>query len=137
MPYRVTVYEARWASVIQVGEGDRWTRGKAKQIERRARIRAPKRTQRLAASHVTLPTRGSNQFVKRYRISATAYYAHFVHGGTGIYGPRGMPVRTGGRMRLPGANPNRPGAKSTVIRMHRGQRPQPWLAQAARDVIGV
>lgn len=138
MAYRVQVYESQFVNLIQVGDGDRWLHGKAKQIEIRARAIAPKRSGRLASSHVTLPTRGTNQYVKRYRISAMAPYAHFVHGGTGIYGPLHRPITTGGWMKLPGQNPNSNRAgHSTVIRVHRGQRPQPWLEKAARDVLGV
>ncbi|QNL30001.1 hypothetical protein SEA_WHEELIE_32 [Microbacterium phage Wheelie] len=134
MSYRVQVYETRWVGIIQTGDGDRWIHGKAKRIEQRARIRAPKRSGRLASSHVTLPTTGSNQYQKRYRISAMAPYAHFVHGGTGIYGPAHRPIVR--IMSIP-ASAQRAPYGPRVIRHSRGQRPQPWLEQAARDVLGV
>ncbi|QUE25329.1 hypothetical protein SEA_FIZZLES_33 [Microbacterium phage Fizzles] len=135
MAYRVQVYESRWVGIIQTGEGDRWIHSKAKAIERRARIRAPKRSGRLAASHVTLPTTGSNQYQKRYRVSATAHYAHFVHGGTGLYGPAHRPIVK--VMSIPASGQRPPYAGPRVIRHSRGQRPQPWLEQAAREVLGV
>ncbi len=142
--YRVTVYDRNIVSLIQVGSGNRWVRSQAKQIEMMARVMAPKRTGRLAASHVTLPTRGSNQYHKVYRISAQAYYAAWVYNGTGIYGPMHRPVtsRSGKLMVLPGANPrpkwgiqhNSPG-KPTMVFSHKGQKPNHWLELAARAVL--
>lgn len=134
MAYRVTVYESRWVSIVQTGDGDRWIHSKAKAIENRARIIAPKRSGRLAASHVTLPTTGTNQYVKRYRVSAMAPYAHYVHGGTGIYGPLGRPIVK--LMSIPASGQRPPYQGPTVIRHSRGQRPQPWLEQAGRQVAG-
>lgn len=137
--YRVTVFRDRIVSLIQVGDGDRWTHKKAKQIEMRARAIAPRRTGRLSASHVTLPTIGSNQYAKRYRVSAQAYYAQWVHGGTGIYGPLRRPITApNGWMKIPGKNPspNRVvGRHGTVVESHRGQRPKPWLERAALEVL--
>lgn len=134
--FKVTVFNARIVSIIQTGDGNRWIRDKAKSIENRARAIAPRRTGTLASSHVTLPTSGTNQYQKRYRVSAQAPYALFVHEGTGIYGPRHTPVVTGGWMKLPGRNPNpnRVG-RTTVIRSHRGQRANNWLERAAREVL--
>lgn len=134
MTYRVTVYETKWIGIVQTGEGDRWIRSKAKQIEARARVLAPKRSGRLAASHVTLPTRGTNQYRKVYRVSATAYYAHFVHGGTGIYGPAHRPIVK--VMSIPASRQRAPYAGPRVIRHSRGQQPQPWLEQAGQEVAG-
>lgn len=119
---------------MQTGDGDRWIHSRAKRIEARARIRAPKRSGRLAASHVTLPTVGSNQYEKVYRVSATAYYSSFVHKGTGIYGPAHRPIVK--VMSIPAGGQRPPYSGPRIIRHSRGQRPQPWLEQAARDVIG-
>jgi hypothetical protein len=130
--YKVTVYDHRFVTIVQVGDGDRWIHDTAKKIEGTARVIAPRRTGRLASSHVTLPTRGSNQFQKRYRVSALAPYSLYVHEGTGIYGPR--------RVRIQYASPvgpiaqRRPG-QPRFIRSQRGQRPQPWLTRAADMVI--
>lgn len=136
--YRVTVLNGRIISLIQTGDGDRWTRDKAKAIEVRARIIAPKRSGRLAASHVTLPTAGSNQYQKRYRVSAMAPYGHYVHGGTGIYGPTGRRiVSTKGMGPLPGARGREPGRRPTYIFYSKGQRANPWLERAAAQVLGV
>lgn len=132
MAYRVTVYESRWIGIVQTGDGDRWIRSKAKQIETRARVLAPKRSGRLAASHVTLPTTGTNQYRKVYRVAATAYYAHFVHGGTGIYGPLGRPIVR--IMSIPAGAQRPPYQGPRVIRHSRGQRPQPWLDRAGQEV---
>ncbi len=126
--YRVTVYDAKIVSLVQVGDVARWTRETAKEVERVARVLAPKRTMRLANSHVTLPTLGSNQYQKRYRISAMAPHAHFVHGGTGIYGPTHAPIDVGKPMGpIPGPGPR-------YIRRSMGQRAQPWLERAAEAV---
>lgn len=135
MASRVIVYESRVISLMQVGDGARWTRGQAKDLEAAARRLAPSRTGRLRDSHVTLPTVGSNQYQKVYRVSAMAYYAAWVHEGTGIYGPLGRPF-TGrnGWMKIPGVNPNsqtRGPRVGTVVRWVQGQRPQPWLQRAA------
>jgi len=132
--YKVTIFNGRIVSLIQTGDGKRWLHSKAKGVEASARRLAPKRSGRLAASHVTLPTQGTNQYHKRYRVSAQAYYAKWVHEGTGIYGPYGVPVRTGRLMRIPGPSPrilrrNRKGP--TLVRSHRGQRSNPWLLRAA------
>ena len=138
--YKVTVFNGRIISLIQVGEGDRWTRGKAQQIERVARSIAPKVTGRLANSHVTLPTTGSNQYQKRYRVSALAPYSVYVHEGTGIHGPLGRPVYIGKWMKIPGPNPNPRrvvGKHGTVVMSHKGRTKRPWLQEAANAVLRV
>lgn len=128
MSYRVQVFNTVIISIVQTGDGARWTHAKAKEIERMARVLAPKRTGRLAASHVTLPTIGSNQYHKVYRVSAQAYYSRYVHEGT-----TGPITGRNGWLKLPGRNPN-PGrvtGKGTVVMSVRGQRANPWLARAA------
>lgn len=132
MPYNVVIYQERVVSLIQRGDGARWIHSKAKAIESTARAIAPKRTGRLAASHVTLPTRGTNRYQKLYRVSAQSYYAAWVHGGTGPW----IYPKNGRWLVLPGRNPN-PGrtqgaGERTVVRSVRGQRPNPWLLRAAR-----
>lgn len=140
MAYRVTVHRRNIVTLVQVGELNRWTRDKAKEIEHRARAIAPVRTGRLRDSHVTLPTTGTNQYHKVYRISALAPYAGYVHGGTGIYGPKGAPVYIGRPMKIPGRNPNLnrvQGRSGTVIWSHKGQRGNNWLERAAEQVMSV
>lgn len=124
MSYRVQVINSRIISIVQTGDGARWTHGKAKEIERMARLLAPKRTGRLAASHVTLPTRGSNQYHKVYRVSAQAYYSRYVHDGT--HGPI---TGRNGWVKIPAARAR--GSRTVVVRSVRGQRANPWLARAA------
>jgi hypothetical protein len=133
MPSVVTVYSGRIASITQYGDVARFTHGVAKDVERFARIYAPKRTGRLAASHVTLPARGSNQFEKRYRVSAMAPYSAAVALGSGIYGRgSGAPIvsKRGKKMGPIG------GAGPRYIRSSKGQRPNNspgmnWLEKAA------
>ena len=124
MSYRVQVLNSRIITIVQTGDGARWTRDKAKQTERTARTIAPKRTGRLASSHVTLPTRGSNQYHKVYRVSAQAPYSRFVHEGT--HGPI---TGRNGWVKIP-AGRSRTG-RAVITRSVRGQRPNPWLARAA------
>lgn len=127
MTYHVQVLDSRIITIVQAGDGARWTRDKAKQIERRARLIAPKRTGRLASSHVTLPTRGSNQYHKVYRVSAQAPYSRFVHEGT--HGPI---TGRNGWVKIPAGRTGAPlAARTRVMRSVRGQRPNPWLARAA------
>lgn len=146
--YNVTIYNRNIASVIQVGDGDRWTHKQAKTVERQARILAPKRTGRLAASHVTLPTIGSNAYVKRYRISAMAYYARYVAQGTGLWGPEHRMITIGKKMGpIPGFREVRGGRKGGVdrrkamgrkpkfIMQSQGQRPNHWLEYAGDLII--
>lgn len=146
--YKVTIFNGNIVSLIQVGDGDRWTHGQAKDIERAARILAPHRTNRLSASHVTLPTVGTNQYVKRYRVSAMAYYAIFVAQGTGIYGPRHAMITIGKKMGpIPGAREvsggrrgggdarKARGRKPRFIASSKGQKPNNWLLHAAEITI--
>lgn len=130
MSYRVQVFNSVIISIVQTGDGARWTHGKAKEIERMARVLAPKRTGRLAASHVTLPTVGSNQYHKVYRVSAQAYYSRYVHEGT-----TGPITGRNGWLKLPAGRTGAPfAAKTRVVMLVSGQRANPWLARAAMAV---
>lgn len=124
MPYNVVVFESRIVSLVQRGEGQRWIHSKAKAIERTARTIAPKRSGRLAASHVTLPARGTNQYQKVYRISAQSYYARWVHEGTLDQAPI-LP-----RRKLKLKVPNRGRAGFRLLPSVRGQGPDRWLDRA-------
>lgn len=133
--YRVTVYRRNIVSLIQVGSGNRWIHSKAKEIERAARRIAPKRTGRLRASHVTLPSTGTNQYVKRYRVSAQAYYAAWVHEGVPgrIYPKNGKALAIPRSRTKPPWNAGR--GKVILKRSVRGQSANPWLARAAAMVV--
>lgn len=134
-PYKVTIFNNRIISLIQTGDGDRWTHSTARRIEQVARATAPSRTGRLIASHVTLPTVGSNAYVKRYRVSAQAPYAIYPHEGTGIFGPKHKRVSIGKWMKIPG-RVTRIGSKgNTVIWSHKGQPAKKWLELAAEAVV--
>lgn len=132
MAYRVTVYDRNIVTLIQVGEGARWIRSKAKAIERTARSIAPRRTGRLAASHVTLTAPGTNQYVKRWRISAQAYYAGWVHEGV----PGRIYPKSKKMLKIPVRGHNWSGSwisKGFVLKDSvRGQQPNPWLDRAAK-----
>jgi hypothetical protein len=126
--YRVRVYNARIVSLIQVGDVALWSHDTAKDIENLARLIAPERTGRLKSSHVTLPGVGTNQYVKRWRVSAMAPHARFVHEGTGIHGPLRSRVFIGKRMGpLPAPFPK-------YVWSHQGTRRNPWLERAAMIV---
>lgn len=58
-------------------------------------------------------------------------YAAYVHEGTGIYGPRGRPIRP---VRARVLSWDQPGVGRVFAREVRGQRPQPWLADALAEV---
>jgi hypothetical protein len=126
--FRVTVYNSRIISVIQVGQVDRWSRNTAKDIEKLARNTAPKRTGRLKDSHVTVRGVGSNQYKSRYRVSAMAPYGVYVHQGTGLYSKWGPRMIYGSRGQMMG--PINDGGPR-FIASSRGQKPNAWLERAA------
>lgn len=132
--YRVTVLNRNIVTLIQAGDVARWSRDTAKDGERIARRRSPVRTGRLRDSHVTLPAAGSNQYQKRYRISALAPHGVYVAKGTGIYGPTGTPIRSvKGMGPLPGAVEGL-GRRPRYIWYSRGQRPNRWLEETAIEL---
>lgn len=130
MSYKVTVHREKIVALIQTGKLNGFTFQQAKKVERTARAIAPKRSGALVASHKTLRTSGTNQYVVRYRVSADAGHARYVYHGT--HGPI---TGRNGWVKLPGRNPSaiRTGS-STVVRSVRGQRANPWLLRAAHIV---
>ena len=98
---------------------------------------APKRTGRLAASHGVEQNRDLlGRFRTGHYVFAQTPYAQYVHGGTGIYGPRHRMIDIGKAMGPLYIGPQLPGGKPPrFIRRSRGQRPQPWLQQAADSVL--
>lgn len=140
MAYTVEVYENGIVRLIQVGDGVRWIRSKAKAVENRARTIVPKRTGKLMASHRTTQNRsGLGRYESGFAVSADASYARFVHEGTGIHGPRHAPIVKLKGMRIrDGRNPNpnrRVGSQGTFIHRSQGQRANPWLERAAAQVL--
>lgn len=136
MAYTVEVYENGIVRLIQVGDGVRWIRSKAKAVENRARVIVPKRTGKLMASHRTTQNRsGLGRYESGFAVSADASYARYVHEGTGIHGPRHAPIVKLKGMKIPGRI-NRLGSKGdTVIYRSQGQRANPWLERAAAQVL--
>lgn len=128
---RTTVHRKNIITMVQVGDGARWTRGEAKEVERFARMYSPARTGFLRDSHVTLPTRGSNAYEKKYRITAQARYSAFVALGTGVHGPLRRPIRSDKGM---GPIPGHGGRRPKYIWHSKGQRPNDWLERAAASV---
>lgn len=138
---KVTIYESGLISIVQK-EGRGFVGDIAKDIERRAktnvslgatsRFPGAVRTGRLARSIVAASARGSNQYQVKYRITAYAPYGRYVHEGTGRYGPI-SPIFTidiGKKM-----GPIMVNGKVRYIRTSRGQRPNPFLADAAEAVL--
>lgn len=155
---RTSVNNAGIVSLIQVGQGARWSHDQAKKVETVARGLAPKRTGRLVSQHVTLPTTGTNQYQKVWRVSSMAPYSRYPYFGTGIYGPRATPIVSRRGFKLPGPNPRHPNWKraqprlsltskgrlttviavqSTVVHVIRGQHGHRWLEEAARIALHV
>jgi hypothetical protein len=95
-----------------------------------AKVHAPRVSGHLANSITArMSTRGG---VVRGQVSASAPYASFVHNGTGLYGPRRERIQA-------------PHGRYFAFRGHggmvyvtstRGQKPQPFLVQGLRDVVG-
>jgi hypothetical protein len=140
--YRVEVYENSLVRLIQTGDGNRWIKSKAKKVEHVARglavsmMKNP--TGALAASHRTTQNRSAlGRYQSGFVVSANAYYAAWVHDGTGIHGPRGRYITSDRGMKLPGPNPKRriQGKHGTVIYRSQGQVAKPWLAEAARIAL--
>lgn len=126
----VTVYDGTISRMIKIGEVDRWAYQKARRFESEARIRAPKRSGRLAESHRTQQNRARNgRFETGYHVDATAPHAIYVLRGTGIYGPRGRIIDIGKPMGpIPGPGPR-------FIRTSRGQQPNDWLSASLPAVL--
>lgn len=91
-------------------------------------IGGPKRvdTGRLRASiHTAVVTRNS---VPMVTVSTNVFYARWVHDGTGIYGPRGRPIRPR-RAKFLRFRP-RGTSKWVYARQVTGMRPNPFLRNA-------
>jgi hypothetical protein len=107
----------------------RWSR----EVRDVAIINAPKDTGELAGS--SLVDMNTHPGFVVGVISFRARHAIWVHEGTGIYGPRGRPIRRrgGGFMRFPNRNGVGPRGRPRAFvyaRSVRGQRGQPFLVYA-------
>lgn len=67
-------------------------------------------------------------------VSFPTNYARYVHDGTGIYGPRGVPIRPrkGTYLRFKPRGSNR----FVYAKEVKGMRPNPFLREAVRQVMG-
>lgn len=136
--HRVVVFDAKLHNIISVGDGYRWTKRQAHKVRAVAETKAPSRSGRLRASHGVQQNRNMlGQYQTGFYVYADAPHAAFVHEGTGIYGPRGQVIDIGKMMRIPPSRVGVPWAGPKFIRRSRGQRGNPWLADAAREATGV
>lgn len=103
-------------------KAERAVKQTAKMIEARAVKNAPERTSNLINSIVTEFEGGG--FNSGAKVKATARYAIFVHEGTGIFGPVGLPIFPRNKQAL-----FWPGARHPV-KMVRGMKPRPFLRRA-------
>ncbi|WP_245600887.1 HK97 gp10 family phage protein [Streptomyces sulphureus] len=98
-------------------------------VANRARQRAPVDQGRLRASIRSETRRRGSRVVGE--VWSSLEYAAYVHEGTGIYGPSGQPIRP---KRARFLSWEQRGVGRVYARQVRGQRPQPWLLEALRDV---
>lgn len=134
---KVQVYNPAIQSLFRPG-GE--VREEAKKIQSevlaRARIRAPKRTGKLANSHAKGGPIDTGLYGVRASVGNVARYAEYVHGGT--YGPIRSRRPVDRRGRPPGKmGPAAPygGFTNRYFTEVSGQEPNPWLRRAANDVL--
>lgn len=113
---------------------NRWSQ----EVRSLAVARSPKSSGHLAGSSSVEMNTHPGFVVGVIRFSAR--HALWVHEGTGIYGPRGRPIRRrgGGLMKFPtgaGGGSRARGRAFTYTRTARGQRPQPFLVSALRLIM--
>ncbi|NGO72274.1 HK97 gp10 family phage protein [Streptomyces boncukensis] len=100
------------------------------EVANAARRRAPVDRGQLRASIRSETRQHGSQVVGE--VWSSLEYAAYVHQGTGIYGPAGRPIRPR-RARVLSWEPSGGGGR-VYAREVRGQRPQPWLLEALREV---
>lgn len=114
------------------GAAFRILRQKAALVEAEAKRRCPVDTGRLRSSITTEMLVMDGQPVAK--VGSNLSYSRFVHEGTGIYGPRGRPIRPVNAKFLR-FRPH--GSKDYVYaRQVRGVRPRPFLRDALRAALG-
>lgn len=126
---RVVVYDSGIAAMSLPG-GDiyRWTRQRRERVERLTRLNAPKRTGRMARS-----VRGN--YIPRsptrihMEVHVETEYALYVHEGV----PGWIIAKSPGGMNLPAWPPHRAKWGLPAVR---GQRANPFAANALREVMG-
>ena len=132
--HRAEIYNFLYNPAGQVVRGvRRWSQ----QVRSLATARAPKDTGRLTSSSSVQMNTHPGLVVGV--ISFNARHALWVHEGTGIFGPRGRPIRAraGRVMRFPtgaGGRARRRGG-FTYTREARGQRPRRYLVSALRLIM--
>lgn len=99
------------------------------EVANAARRRAPVDRGQLRASIRSETRQHGPQVVGE--VWSSLEYAAYVHQGTGIYGPTGRPIRPR-RARV--LSWDQPGVGRLFAREVRGQRPQPFLAEALAEV---
>lgn len=132
--HRAQIHNFLYNPSGQVGRGvRRWS----EQVRSLAVARAPKASGRLTSSSSVTMNTHPGLVVGVVEFSAP--HALWVHEGTGIFGPRGRPIRAraGRVMRFPtgaGGRARRRGA-FTYTREVKGQRPRPYLVSALRLIM--
>ncbi|WP_301126737.1 HK97-gp10 family putative phage morphogenesis protein [Streptomyces cacaoi] len=99
------------------------------EVANAARRRAPVDRGQLRASIRSETWQRGSQVVGE--VWSSLEYAAYVHQGTGIYGPTGRPIRPRRALVL---SWDQPGVGRLFAREVRGQRPQPFLAEALAEV---
>ena len=132
---KTEIYWERISDVIRFGEVNRLIYRDAQRVAATARLLAPKRSGRLAASHRVSHQGRKGRFEQGYMVENSSPYAKFVHEGTGVYGPRHKLIRAapGTKMGPLGPNPSG-GASPRFIRHSLGQKPNRWLELAGRVI---
>jgi hypothetical protein len=130
---RTKVFDSRIFAMYQSPTGSihRWTSGITRQIEAVAIINCPTRTGHMATQH--FHTVGSNQFGVFSYVGNHAAYSKFVHEGTAGNGTGFIVGRR--RFMIVRPSPHSFYSKPTKRTEVRGQRAQPWIADAMDSVL--
>jgi hypothetical protein len=148
----VSVYRTGIVRAVHT-DGTSWSRRLANEIELEATFEAPAKSGNLRSSHSVQNRNQLGQYSTGHSVVNSARHAAWVHNGTGVYGPRGMPI-------FPVNTPQRkymhvpPGYgflwKITTrkgvpfydvsdpyghLEMSLGTKSNPWLLRAARTVL--
>lgn len=123
-----------YMKVFYPGSGpDRHIRRKTQEVAAVARLLAPRRSGRLASSISAEQNRDEKgRFAFGYRVSASVYYAGYVHEGTGPSIRSKFP----GAMRFPGTNRFFGQEIFTEVVQHPGTPAQPFLQNALAAMAG-
>lgn len=127
----VRVFDSRVDAMSEpAGDVWRWTRQQSRETAELASILAPVgQTGRLASNIDYSVTPVPHGCVGT--ATAAMRYAEWVHEGTGVYGPIGIPITpTSGQIMVFRWWQFDGGSKVWKLRSVRGQRPQPFLSQA-------